>query len=82
MPVRLPYPALLYLHQRVEEAFGNNKVVVIAFLDIAKAYDCVWHDALRHKLIRAGVSGRMLRWISDFLRDRRGRAVYQGEFSG
>ena len=66
MVFKLAEDALLYLHQRVEEAFGNNKVVVIIFLDLVKAYDCVWHVGLRHKLIRAGASGRMLRWISEF----------------
>jgi hypothetical protein len=41
-----------------------------AFLDICKAFDSVPHDRLIRKLFSAGISGRLLKWISSFLRDR------------
>lgn len=65
----------MYFQQRVPQAFAEKKVIVAAFLDKAKAYDRVWRQSLRMKLIVASISRRMPRWTSDFLRDRRGRLV-------
>jgi hypothetical protein len=36
-------------------------------LDVEKAFDSVWHDALRHKLIQAGCNIFLARIIHSFL---------------
>lgn len=40
------------------------------FLDIEKAYDMVWKEGLVIKLYDAGIRGKMLNWINNFMRDR------------
>ena len=43
--------------------------VRFVFLDIATAFDGVWHDGLVYKLKQRGVSGRFLALVVSFLRD-------------
>lgn len=42
--------------------------VIGVFLDIEKAYDMLWKEGLVIKLYDAGIRGRMLNWIEDFMR--------------
>ena len=44
-------------------------------LDIAKAFDRIWHVALLHRLRSYGISGRIFGLISSFLSNRRLRVV-------
>ena len=45
------------------------------FLDFLKAFDSVHHNMLIHKLHKLGFSGKLLLWISDYLKDRSQRVV-------
>ena len=55
----------------------------IVYLDFAKAFDTVPHARLCHKLQHvAGIKGDLLRWIEDFLTDRRQQVVISGQTSG
>ena len=38
-----------------------------AFLDIEKAFDNVWHNGLRYKILMLDLPTKMTRWLSDFL---------------
>ena len=40
------------------------------FVDVEKAFDRVWHEGLRYKLINLNLPDIYIRWISDFLRSR------------
>ena len=51
------------------------------FLDISKAFGKVWHDGLRSKLKRNGVTGDLLMLIESFLSDRYQRVVLNGQTS-
>ena len=54
----------------------------IIYLDFAKAFDTVPHARLCHKLQHiSGITGDLLRWLEDFLTDRRQRVVISGHFS-
>ena len=46
-------------------------------IDFSKAFDSVWHPALFHKLISAGLPPCFARWTQSFLSDRRACVVYQ-----
>jgi ribonuclease HI len=72
---------LTRLTMAAHSAFAKRNVVVAAFVDLEKAYDTVWRDALLVKLHRWGIRGRPLRWLHDFLRDRAQRVTVDGALS-
>ncbi len=45
-------------------------VTTAVYLDIEGAFDCIWHDGLRYKLLEANLPVQMVRWLSDYIRDR------------
>ena len=51
------------------------------FLDISKAFDKVWHKGIIFKLQRNGISCKLLRVLSDFLKYRKQRIILNGQFS-
>ena len=53
----------------------------IIYLDYSKAFDIVPHARLLHKVQCVGVVGDILRWIEDFLSDRKQRVLVQGSSS-
>ena len=58
--------------------FGEAKVVA---LDISKAFDWVWHEAVVLKLIPFGIGSHFSRFISSFFKDRTIRVIIDGIFS-
>ena len=52
-------------------ALDAGKEVRAVFCDISKYFDRVWHDDLLYKLRRSGISGNLLHWLGDYLRDRK-----------
>ena len=66
---------LILLTQQVQRGFTHRKQTVLVRLDVEKAYDRVFGDALRHKLHQLGLRGRLLAYVSDFISDRRYRVV-------
>ena len=53
------------LTQDVEDAFQEKKVFAV-FVDLSKAFNRVWKEGLLLKLLRAGVHGKMYKWLHDF----------------
>jgi hypothetical protein len=73
---------LLEFMEPVTAAADEGKAVDIVYLDFAKAFDKVPTQRLIAKLSAVGIRGNMLRWISDWLTDRKQRVVIGGKFSG
>ena len=48
------------------------------FFDISKAFDKVWHKGLIFKLRRAGINGKLLDWLSNYLSNRRQKVILPG----
>ena len=61
----------------LDENLGTD----ILYLDFTKAFDCISHTHLLYKLEHYGIKGKLLRWLSAFLRNRRQRVVSQQTFS-
>ena len=59
----------------------NNIVWDTIYLDFAKAFDRVPHKRLVNKLKAYGISGNLLKWISDFLSDRKQRVKVGDKWS-
>jgi len=60
-------------------AIDNQKTVHAAVLDFTKAFDWVPHGLLLQKLSQtADVDNYLLRWVHNFLTDRKQRVVLQG----
>ena len=64
---------LAYFTQEVEDAFQEKKKVLAVYFDLSKAFDTVWKDGLLLKLLCNGVSGKMYKWLSNFLLQRTAR---------
>ena len=50
----------------------------VAFLDISKAFDRVWHEGLICKLKYLGIDGPLLAWLQSYLSGRRQRVTLGG----
>ena len=67
----------------IHKSFDNRKSLEVraVFLDIAKAFDKVWHDGLLFKLEQNGISGNLLNFFQDYLSNRQQRVVLNGSAS-
>ena len=62
---------LTVVSDRIARAFNRSGATRAVALDIAKAFDRVWHAGLLHKLKSYGISGQIFGLISSFLSNRR-----------
>ena len=60
------------------KAIDNGLPVDTLYLDLQKAFDSVPHKRLILKLERLGITGNLLRWIKNFLSERKQRVVING----
>ena len=75
---------VLYLSQSISDGFNKSRPgfqTVLAAINFSKAFDSVWHPALFHKLISAGLPPCFARWTQSFLSDRRACMVFQNHKS-
>ena len=75
---------ILYLSQSISDGFNKPRPgswTILSTIDFSKAFDSVWHPALFHKLISAGLPHCFARWTQSFLSDRRACVVYQNHKS-
>ena len=49
------------------KSFNRGELVIVAFLDVEKAFDNVWHNGLRYKIYQLDLPTKLCRWLSDFL---------------
>lgn len=61
---------IVRLADSIYKTLEAKQYTVGIFIDLEKAYDLLWHEGLIFKLAKLGISGKMLRWIKDFLTDR------------
>ena len=61
---------LLRLTEKITSGFNSNRVTAVVFLDIAQAFDRVWHDGLVHKLMLLKFPPYIIHIIQSYLTDR------------
>ena len=62
---------VIRLETAVKIAFNNNRVTTAVFLDLSKAYDITWTNGLLYKLTTMDVKGPILKWLYNFLTERK-----------
>ena len=62
-----------YLSQEIEDAFKEQKLVLVSWTDLQKVFDKVWMEGLLIKLLRNGIASNMFNWIKSYLYNRRAR---------
>ena len=75
---------ILYLSQSISDGFTKPRPgsqTILSTIDFSKAFDSVWHPAVFHKLISAGLLSCFARWTKSFLSDRRACVIYQNHKS-
>ena len=55
------------------------KLVFVTWIDLKKAFDKDWTDALLVKLQRCGMADNMLRWFRSYVRSRRAKVTVNGQ---
>ena len=79
-PGRSTLDQILYHSQFISDGFNKARPgsrTILSAIDFSKAFDFVWHPALFHKLISAGLPSCFARWTQPFLSDRCACVVYQ-----
>ena len=61
---------LMHIDDIIQSLLNSNDHDVI-YLDFAKAFDKVDHEILVHKLRQCGVLGKLVKWIEQFLTNRK-----------
>lgn len=72
---------LVYLTHRWAQAIESKGEALVVSLDVAKAFDRVWHKALLSKLSSYGLPEKLCEWVYCFLADRSIKVVVDGECS-
>ena len=62
---------VIRLETAAKIAFNNNRVTTAVFLDLSKAYDITWTNGLLYKLTTMDVKGPILKWLYNFLTERK-----------
>ena len=61
---------VLRIVETISLRFNNDKSTAMTLLDIEKAFDAVWHDALLHKILSLNFPSYLVKIVSSFLNDR------------
>ena len=69
---------LIDIYNTFSKAVDDGLEVKAIFCDISKAFDQVWHKGLLLKLQSVGLTGPLLEWFQNYLRDRKQRVVLPG----
>ena len=72
---------LIYISDQIYKSLEEGVDVCVVYLDVSKAFDKIWHDGLIFKLKQYGISGTLLAWLIDYLKDRQQRVVINGNYS-
>ena len=72
---------LVRLANVIRTARLRKRNVLAIFLDLEKAFDLMWRSGVILKLAEYGLKGRTLRWIRDFLTDRKIRVKIEDKYA-
>lgn len=73
---------LVRLISHIKSGFHNKQSSGMILLDVEKAYDSVWHDAILHKMLSAGFPVRLIKIVESFIKNRSFQVIVNGVSSG
>ena len=53
--------------QEIKDALQEQKLVLVTWIDLQKAFDKVWMEGLLVRLLRNGIASNMFNWIKSYL---------------
>ena len=65
----------------IEHYLNNGKRLYVAFVDMKKAFDSVYNNALWYKLYKKGISGKILRILRSMYEHVKCRVKHCGNYS-
>ena len=71
LPGRSTTHQLLHVTELWLQAHSKRERVLAAFMDFQKAFDKVWHPGLLFKLGNCGLQPHAIRWLGNYLTDRK-----------
>lgn len=72
---------LLRISETIEKGFENKQYTAVAFLDIAQAFDRVWLEGLKFKLLHLNLPSYITAILFSFLEDRTFSVIVNSEIS-
>lgn len=69
-PGRTTTDAVLYITQKVKDAWRTGRIASLLLMDISQAFPTVPHPTLLAKLTSAGLPCTLINWVRSFLSDR------------
>ena len=72
---------LIDVCEKWTEELDNKNSIDLIYLDFQKAFDKVPHKRLITKLKGYGIQGNVIKWVEDFLKDRKQRVQISGSSS-
>ena len=72
---------LARLDCKIQKAFKRKQIALVVYVDLENAFDRVSHTGLIYKMAKNGIDGHMLKWIEEYLRDRKVKVRLFEEYS-
>lgn len=66
------------MEHNIRDTLNKKEICIVVFIDLAGAFDRVWHMAILYKLKLMGFKGRILGWLYSYLQDRKFKAIVEG----
>ena len=64
---------LIYMTQKITQAFHSKLKICAIYFDIQSAFDKVWHTGLISKIIKMNFPSYLILWLNNFLENRKYR---------
>lgn len=74
---------VLRIAQLAHDGFNHarKKPTSLVLVDFSRAYDRVWKTGLLHKALNIGLGPDVVRWLKEYLSDRKGQVSFDGALS-
>ncbi len=75
------HTAITTIYETIANALAEKKQVYVVLRDVAKAFDKVWHNGLKHKILRLELPDILEKILCKFLGNRRAKIKFGNEYS-